>query len=323
MTTRRIHRRAFTLIELLVVIAIIAILIALLLPAVQQAREAARRTQCKNNLKQMGLALHNYHDVFSVFPPAHTHAQGFEASVPSSRASWGWAAYILPQIDQAPLFNALGVSTRDLHNLLTVAADRPLVQTVLLAYRCPSDVGPALNSNFPFDTDPLYAGTKPGTSNYLANTGIRHLGSDQVITGLAARGPIHANSRTKIRDITDGMSNTFLVGERVWEDKAAAWVGIREFNGRWNNGHDGSMVAAFARGSKMNLGILPVASVGFSSRHEGGGQFLMCDGAVRFVSENINFSDANTFSPTPAITSNMGIYQRLGRMDDGLIIGEF
>src|SRR5687768_201165 len=96
-------RRAFTLIELLVVIAIIGILVALLLPAVQQAREAARRTQCKNNLKQLGLALHNYHDQHKLLPPGYV--SDYTTAGTDTGPGWGWAAMILPQIDQGPLFN--------------------------------------------------------------------------------------------------------------------------------------------------------------------------------------------------------------------------
>src|SRR5689334_25410189 len=103
------RRRAFTLIELLVVIAIIAVLIALLLPAVQQAREAARRTQCKNNLKQIGLALHNYHDTFRLFPPGYVDRNGNPNLTPDNDLGpgWGWAAFLLPYIDQSPLYSPI------------------------------------------------------------------------------------------------------------------------------------------------------------------------------------------------------------------------
>src|SRR5580698_8598950 len=102
-------KRGFTLIELLVVIAIIAVLVALLLPAVQQAREAARRTQCKNNLKQIGLALYNYHDSFSLFPPGYVDRNGNPNLTPDNDLgpSWGWAAFLLPGMDQAPLYNQI------------------------------------------------------------------------------------------------------------------------------------------------------------------------------------------------------------------------
>src|SRR5262245_16035146 len=127
-------RKGFTLIELLVVIAIIAVLIALLLPAVQQAREAARRSQCKNNLKQIGLGLHNYHDTFGVFAP------GFISSTSNSTTGigtgWASSAFILPYIDQAPLYNQL--------NTLTPinpsdATQLGLIRTVIGVYQCPSD----------------------------------------------------------------------------------------------------------------------------------------------------------------------------------------
>ncbi len=112
MLRRSFERRGFTLIELLVVIAIIAILIALLLPAVQQAREAARRTQCRNNLKQIGLAMHNYHDIYNTFPPSFIMKNPPSANANSvERSMYGWGALILPQIDQAPLFNRLNVGT--------------------------------------------------------------------------------------------------------------------------------------------------------------------------------------------------------------------
>ncbi|MEZ6126391.1 MAG: DUF1559 domain-containing protein [Planctomycetaceae bacterium] len=107
MKSLQVQKRGFTLIELLVVIAIIAILIALLLPAVQQAREAARRTQCKNNLKQLGLAFHNYHDIYNTFPPAYVDLRG-AGGVPDNDGHWAWSAFILPQIDQSTSFQFAG-----------------------------------------------------------------------------------------------------------------------------------------------------------------------------------------------------------------------
>ena len=135
-------RRGFTLIELLVVIAIIAVLIALLLPAVQQAREAARRSQCQNNLKQVGLALHNYHDIHNQFPMAF-----IRASDVARTEGWGWGAMILPQLEQGNLYDTLGVSRYRLTDVLagmkpdlaTVAQRTAIFQTRLSVYICPSD----------------------------------------------------------------------------------------------------------------------------------------------------------------------------------------
>ena len=137
-------RRAFTLIELLVVIAIIAVLVALVLPAVQQAREAARRAQCKNNLKQLGLALSNYHDITATtFPPGYLDMN----STRTAFLGWGWMAMLLPQIDQAGLYNLLGSSATipnfdtGLSSATAATVTAQSVQTVIRAIRCPSDVG--------------------------------------------------------------------------------------------------------------------------------------------------------------------------------------
>ncbi len=134
---RPVNRRAFTLIELLVVIAIIAILVALLLPAVQQAREAARRSSCKNNLKQLGLAIHNYHDTYRTMPPGVV--DDFTDSI------WGWGALILPFVEQGPVYDALRVGNIPLGVRMTPgnALDQlSVLQTPISTYRCPSDVGP-------------------------------------------------------------------------------------------------------------------------------------------------------------------------------------
>ena len=139
--------RAFTLVELLVVIAIIGVLVALLLPAIQAAREAARRNTCKNNLKQIGLALHNYHSTFGTFPP------GYVADNPNNKSSselscWAWGAFILPFIEESPLYAALGVNDRELSDALldlTPNGGLEAAQTPLAAFRCASDEAPGLN----------------------------------------------------------------------------------------------------------------------------------------------------------------------------------
>src|SRR4051812_46688665 len=128
--------RGFTLVELLVVIAIIALLVALLLPAVQQAREAARRTQCRNNLKQVGLALHNYHDTNSTLPPGWVGVTSGQSDV-NGINGWSWAARVLPQLDQSPLFNSINF------NFQVGAASNLVPRTTGLAvYRCASDILP-------------------------------------------------------------------------------------------------------------------------------------------------------------------------------------
>ena len=132
------RRRGFTLIELLVVIAIIAVLIALLLPAVQQAREAARRSQCTNNLKQIGLALHNYHDVYNTFPAGY-----IDQGVAANRGHYSWTSAILPYIDQAPLSNLMRVGDVPLSTNLT--NNLTAMQTPLSGFACPSNPAPSLN----------------------------------------------------------------------------------------------------------------------------------------------------------------------------------
>ena len=320
----RSRRRGFTLIELLVVIAIIAILIALLLPAVQQAREAARRTQCRNNLKQIGLALHNYHDQFQVFPPgtglsSQSPDPGYTVDLTTANraAAYGWAAYILPQLDQSALYNQLNVSGLELCLLMQQPALRPLAQTVIPAYRCPSDMAPNLNTSRAF-TNAIFADTSVGTSSYAAVHGTRWShGVDWIQNLKDPYGMFWPASRIGVRDVTDGTSNTLMVGERNWDYLSAIWIGTRNYTG---NGDVGL---------RQNLGItnwqinLPGTNAprAFHSAHTGGAFFLLADGSVRFLSQNIHFDNTLTDPANPQ--SYVGTYQRLGQRADGVPVSDF
>ncbi|MEI8381429.1 MAG: DUF1559 domain-containing protein [Planctomycetota bacterium] len=321
---RQRRSRGFTLIELLVVIAIIAVLIALLLPAVQQAREAARRTQCRNNLKQIGLALHNYHDQFQVFPPgcglsSQSPDPGYSVDLTTANraAAYGWATYILPNLDQSSLYNALNVSNLELCLLMQQPALRPLSQTSITAYRCPSDVAPATNSSRAF-TNAIFADTFPGTSSYAGVHGTRWShGVDWIQNRTDPYGIFWPASRVGVRDITDGTSNTLMVGERNWDYLSAVWIGTRNYTG---NGDVGLRQIVGITNWQINLPGTN-APRAFHSAHVGGTHFLLADGSVRFVSQNIHFDNTLAIPGNPQ--SMVGTYQRLGMRNDGQVIGDY
>lgn len=234
MKSRPASRSGFTLIELLVVIAIIAILVAILLPAVQQAREAARRSQCKNNLKQIGLALHSYHGIYSTFPMGHdAHFSAWRDSGGNDRtgygaagttganfakANWAWGSFILPLIDQANAFETLDVNGRRADEALAADDGLNVAQTSIATFLCPSDPKPELTDSF---RDVEAEGSETDIpviiSNYVGNNrgerASRHVRGrvDQFTDGL-----FFVNSSVRIRDITDGASNVIAVGERAW-----------------------------------------------------------------------------------------------------------
>lgn len=327
-----LKKRGFTLIELLVVIAIIAILIALLLPAVQQAREAARRTQCKNNLKQIGLALHNYHDTFSIFPPANIVGPAWINSCPEGQCGhWSWGALLLPMIDQAPLFEQLDVGNTPLPTAASDPARLTLMQTSLPAFRCPSDIGPAINDEHRIPTesggnaDCTTGDCVPtSTSNYVGSNHSWNLERDRWngFLGRANRlgssgNPQGRASATRISEILDGTSNTFAVGERAYQLQGVtlrAGVVLGQNGDTGNHNRQGQVYTLGAGRWKIN-DTCNDCGRGFSSHHAGGAQFLMCDGAVRFVSENIDHNNAN---------SNIdSTYERLIAIDDRQPVGDF
>src|SRR5436190_14302839 len=295
----RRRRFGFTLIELLVVIAIIAILIALLLPAVQQAREAARRTQCKNNLKQLGLALHNYEETYKILPPlsvGNGGGQGHPLDPPTS-GSWAWSMMLMPMIDQAPLYNQLTPGPMTPKQQATNTVTRPLLLTPLAAFLCPSDPGQNLNANRPFTA--LVTGVNPfliAKSNYPACSG-----SESGTTGGVFVEPVTAPycAATKFRDITDGLSNTIFVGERGSGKLPAAAAAD---NGAWaavwslmsNEASQVQFRAIRGLGDYRltdgdSLTNLKQPDEAFSSAHTGGVHFLLGDGEVRFISINIDW----------------------------------
>ncbi len=319
-----IRRRGFTLIELLVVIAIIAILIALLLPAVQQAREAARRTQCKNNMKQLGLAFHNYHDVFKSFPPAGT-ADGVGNNMDRADA-WGWGIRILPYMDQGPLYNQIGIGTpsrvpRDPANMsdvndyrtATAGTTESLFATVIPGFLCPSSTGESHNKFQSYMATLMYA-----MNNQIAV--VPNAGSTPVTRGVG--------------DILDGSSNTFLAGEKsLFEltnriSTGAAWGAYRgcpgsrlciisahaELNTPFDGTHDAT-TNCYIENTPADATRAVAAS-----QHEGGAQFLMADGAVRFISENI---DSNPALGGAGGTGGNFTYQNLFNIEDGNPLGDF
>jgi len=293
------QRFGFTLIELLVVIAIIAILIALLLPAVQQAREAARRSTCKNNVKQFGLALHNYHETHRCFPSGWVQrstastCQANSVTASGCLPGWGWGTMLLPFLDQANLYNGLNVKSAPLAVTPTNES-----KTTLPLFRCPSDSGSKLNSD------------RGGhaTSNYKAVYGSRGIGNtinSSPHNSAGGNGSFWSNSDTRLRDIKDGTTNTVLIGET-----ARGRVGSNTYNGGiWVGYYDNGKTASSVWKTENHPGSLINGTLAwaFSSSHTGGAHFLLGDGGVRFLSENI---DGTT-------------YENLGKISDGNVIGEF
>jgi prepilin-type N-terminal cleavage/methylation domain-containing protein/prepilin-type processing-associated H-X9-DG protein len=296
-------RRGFTLVELLVVIAIIGILIALLLPAVQAAREAARRTQCVNNLKQMALGIHTYADVWRVFPPGYLGQPPANCSTVNNGTAaqprgWGWGALILPYIEQVTLYNGLAPTSRQtVCGIPTGAQANPAVgsealqKTRLAVYICPSAVDMDLN-----DTRLPAAPAAPGShakSNYVGVSGMDFSGVAATTgrKGIFVNGMLH---KTALRDVRDGTSSTFLVGEKYRRDLD----GVKQTfspgeytGGFWLGVAPDTQIA----NSVMQLALPPStfaingASINaFASRHPGGAQFALTDGSVRFISENAN-----------------------------------
>lgn len=292
-------RRGFTLIELLVVIAIIAILIALLLPAVQQAREAARRTECRNVLKQWGLALHNYHDNFNVLPSGGMAVAPVGASPNRANNGFGLHVRLLPYVDQAPLYNQFDMNFfyDDGPNLAFKRQSFPLLfcASARISDRQSDSAADRWTANYYGVAGPKGPKPAPLTGNYahVGNTTTDH-------GGFAQGGLLPIGLCYNFRDCTDGLSNTFLMGEMSGE-QAPGWnKNYRDWTQGANNTASGgnasyasknvtypiSRYSGWVSGNATRL----FNDARFSSQHVGGAHFLMGDGTVRFVSENIDFA---------------------------------
>lgn len=288
-STQRRVRTGFTLIELLVVIAIFAILIALLLPAVQQAREAARRAQCRNNLKQLGLALHNYHDNHQTLPPGYVSL--FDASGNDTGPGWGWASFLLSHLDQSPAFQTIDFSLG-----IENAKNANIRLRTFPVLFCPTDdalqLWPAKRYD-PATGTPLNVICSVGSANYVGMFGISEPGVD-------GEGVFFRNSKIAFRDITDGLSQTIVVGERSHRLGEATWTGSvtgallagdpSDGVGQLVPEHGSGMVLGHA-GERHGPGDPRSDANQFYSRHSGGGvQFLFADGHVSFLSSTFDYT---------------------------------
>jgi prepilin-type N-terminal cleavage/methylation domain-containing protein/prepilin-type processing-associated H-X9-DG protein len=306
LTLRRV--RAFTLIELLVVIAVIAVLIALLLPAVQAAREAARRTQCVNNLKQIGLAMHGYHSSQDTFPPAYITTIVNNPSSPETGPGWGWGVMLLSSLEQRPLYNAVNFSLQ-----ITEPGSMTARTAALSVFLCPSDVG--IGTVVVRDGAGKVLLGDLSAGQYVASAGQLEPGEYPDTNN----GVFYRNSRNGIRDITDGSSMTLMVGERSRNVADATWVGAVPTvqlctNPRWaiqECGPASTMVVSHTGSAATGTIYVPNSKSSmvddYWSFHRGGCNFLFGDGSVRFIKESVNpniFSYLSTRAGGEVISSD-------------------
>jgi prepilin-type N-terminal cleavage/methylation domain-containing protein/prepilin-type processing-associated H-X9-DG protein len=270
-------RAAFTLIELLVVIGIIAILIGLLLPAVQKVRAAAARMSCANNLKQMGLACHNYHDANQALPPGYLATTSYSDGATDTSPGWGWGAFLLPYLEQDNLFRQINLA----QPVQTSAASQVMVK----AFLCPADSPP--QSPFVI-TDPTGSALgMAAPSSYAATCGPD--ASD--VADPVGLGVFYRNSRVRLTDVSDGTSQTVMIGDRAWSDSQGIWAGAPSGavmrpgpRNPWQTTTAPAPCLVLAHNNWINIKTDADGGLDdFSSYHFGGANLLFADGSVHFV----------------------------------------
>jgi prepilin-type N-terminal cleavage/methylation domain-containing protein/prepilin-type processing-associated H-X9-DG protein len=302
--TRR--QKAFTLIELLVVIAIIGTLIGLLLPAIRAVREASRRTQCANHVRQIGLSIHNFEAGRRRFPA------GYEATMPyfdgasDTSPGWGWSAAILPQLEETSVFKRIDFSL-PIADPANAAAARALIPL----YHCPSDIAPETAIAVPDDLGNSLVMAAP--SGYAACVG----GDESDTTAQTGDGIFFRNSQTRVSEIKDGTSKTILIGERAWANANGVWAGAVR-NGVCRRGAENPCPGAGAASSPAATLVLAHSHLNnatsdtdgglddFSSRHFDGSNFVFADGSVHFVRSVPADSAEGEYSPDSLIFQALG-----------------
>jgi prepilin-type N-terminal cleavage/methylation domain-containing protein/prepilin-type processing-associated H-X9-DG protein len=356
--------RGFTLVELLVVIAIIGVLVALLLPAVQGAREAARRAQCQSSIKNIALAVLNYESAKNELPVGVVSQAG-------PVEAWSWSTFTLPYLEQQSVYGRLRPSStymmppdgtrggkRNLCDLFIAAKSNekelePL-QTPLSIFRCPSDDTPDL---VPYDGSPRGVRTEdngkwerhfngtysqaltpqftPSTSNYVGSRGFVDVSCGCIFPGCSAtnwvgdpkqcegNGVFNGLIPVELKQITDGTSSTFLLGERDSYCLAATWIGVRNPPGANMLGISWALGRVSLKFNHPQTGDHNTCTEGFSSKHPGGGNFAFCDGSVTFISDDIEYNDAGNIEELGVGSFQgvrngvtIGAYQRLGVRND-------
>ncbi|MCA9095133.1 MAG: DUF1559 domain-containing protein [Planctomycetaceae bacterium] len=286
--------RGVSTVEVVVAFCAMLLCATLLLEAVQLSREASRRQTCENNLKRLGLACHNYHDVYGGFPPGWV--QIFRQA--DGTPGYGWLTALLPYVEQANLYNQIDINRMP-------DKPTPILQMAIRTYRCPSDPTELTNSlrgDF-------------GTSNYSGNCGSDSLPSwapspiasfwpGSLDSPEIFNGMFWQNRNISMRHIVDGTSHTFLAGERSLTSASGIWPGVR------SNKNASDLVTDCSAGNEPNSG-----RTSFSSMHPGGVNFLMCDGSIRYVNNNIDSRSGEAAA--------MGTYQRLANREDGQVIDGF
>jgi len=325
---------AFTVVELIVVIGCIGLLAGLLLPAIQNAREAARKVQCGNQLRQITLATLGYQQIYNVLPSGY-HG-GFEEHLDDKR--WGWGVFIMPFMEQANLYNELSISDNSLFTSVYDPARQLLLQKNVSIYNCPSDAnqelanrnrdfsGPTSNSS-QFNSSATFnalhlnhLGFRAAGSNYVANFGdfwnpYYALWTDDELRGTGIMG---CQTSVRFIDITDGLANTLAFGERDHQRLAAVWSGVEAWNQCTAQGVSMVLAAAYkpinAKPTEYPYTCDGGGATGFASKHFSGANFSFCDGSIRFLSEDTE----SIIPPTrQRVPTEPGVLQRLARINDG------